>query len=89
MRLGLTKEAPAAAAVAELEAAVGRWGVPGSLLAIGVGGHPHWKKLSLLGLGSPGPGFLNSSWRRVEKGVKPRLDDRIAFARRFLQPWAV
>ena len=47
------------------------------------------QNFSLNGLGPPGRCFLNSSRGWVEKGVKPRLDDRIALARRFLQSWAV
>jgi hypothetical protein len=44
---------------------------------------------SLLGQGPPVLSFLNSSEWWPEKGIKPRLDDRIALARRCLQTGSV
>ena len=53
------------------------------------GGHPASYDSGLIGLGPPWLGFLDGSWWRVEKGVKPRFDDRIALARLLLQPGAI
>ena len=43
----------------------------------------------LRGSGAPRIGFLNGSKRRPWEGVKPLLDDRIAFATRILQSGTV